>query len=130
MTTADRSVTGSRGPGHPYKSEGDLMRAAMLYASERHYRLFRNNTGVLMDHRGVPVRFGLATGSGDLIGLRSIAVRPEHVGTAIGQFVSIELKRGSGKPTDAQVAWLDMVRRYGGIAGVVRSIDDLEALLC
>ncbi len=130
MTTADRSVTGSRGPGHPYPSEADLMRSIQLRASDLGLRAWRNNVGMLVDHRGTHVRYGLAVGSSDLIGIRPVLVTPSHVGQVIGQFLSLEVKSRTGKPTGEQTAWLATVTRLGGIAGVIRSIADLEALLC
>lgn len=46
-----------------------------------------------------------------------------------GRMLCVEVKRPSGRVTEAQDAFLALVRTYGGIAGVVRSVDDLEALL-
>lgn len=94
------------------------MRALQIAATERGARLWRNNVGVLLDARGNHVRYGLATGSSDLIGL-----------TSAGVFLSVEVKSPRGRTTPEQDAWLDMVRRMGGVAGVCRSVEDLEGLL-
>jgi hypothetical protein len=56
-------------------------------------RLFRNNTGTLPDPRtGRPVQFGLARGSADLIGLRTVTITPDMVGQQVAVFTSIEVK--------------------------------------
>ena len=93
-------------------------------------RLFRNQVGQLPDPRtGRPVQFGLARGSADLIGWRTITVTPEMVGQRIAVFTSIEVKTPTGRLTPAQSAWLSAVHGAGGIAGVARSVRDAEEIL-
>lgn len=88
-------------------------------------RLFRNNTGTLPDPKtGRPVQFGLAKGSADLIGWRTVTVTPDMVGQRIAVFTSIEVKTPTGRLTPAQHAWLGVVRGAGGIAGVARTVSD------
>ena len=93
-------------------------------------RLFRNNTGTLPDPRtGRPVQFGLAKGSADLIGLRTVTITPDMVGQQVAVFTSIEVKTPKGRPTAAQQNWLNMVRSLGGIAGIARSVRDANEIL-
>lgn len=88
-------------------------------------RLFRNNTGTLPDPRtGRPVQFGLARGSADLIGWRTVTITPDMVGRRIAVFTSIEIKTTTGRITPQQRSWLDAVHRAGGVAGVARSVGD------
>jgi hypothetical protein len=88
-------------------------------------RLFRNQVGSLPDPRtGRLVTFGLARGSADLIGWRTITVTPEMVGQQLAVFTSIEIKTPSGRITPQQRNWLHAVRTAGGIAGVARSVGD------
>lgn len=88
-------------------------------------RLFRNNTGTLPDPKtGRPVQFGLARGSADLIGWRTIVVTPDMVGQRIAVFTSLEIKTSTGRLTPAQHNWQAAVRSAGGIAGVARSVGD------
>lgn len=123
-------------------SETDLLNAIRLKLSRGTWRLFRNNVGqawqgrvieqghsylVLADPR--PVRFGLASGSGDLIGLRSYIIQPEDVGRTVAVFTSVEGKRNRGPVRDDQHAWARFIRGAGGIAGVARSVDDAERLI-
>lgn len=91
-------------------------------------RLFRNNTGALKDEAGRLVRFGLAPGSSDLIGWRSVEVTPEMVGMVLAVFVAIEVK-DRGKPTSQQLSFLEAVSDAGGIGGVARSTEDARRIL-
>lgn len=43
-----------------------------------------------------------------------------------GQFWCCEVKRASGRTTEAQAAFLDRVKGHGGIAFVAKSVDDLR----
>ena len=61
-------------------------------------RIFRNQVGSLPDPRtGRLVTFGLARGSADLIGWRTITVTPDMVGTQLAIFTSIEVKTPTGR---------------------------------
>ena len=93
-------------------------------------RLFRNQVGQLPDPRtGRPVQFGLARGSADLIGWRTITITPDMVGQQLAVFTSIEVKTPTGRLSPAQHAWLGVVRNAGGIAGVARSVRDANEIL-
>ncbi len=111
--------------------ETDIQQRIRLAVGTRaDLRLFRNNTGTLPDPRtGRPVQFGLARGSADLIGWRTITITPEMVGQRVAVFTSIEVKTTTGHLTPAQQAWMGTVRTAGGIAGVARSVRDAEEIL-
>ena len=88
-------------------------------------RAFRNQCGALPDPRtGRLVTFGLAKGSADLIGWRTVVVTPEMVGTRLAVFLSIEVKTATGRVNPAQQAWLSVVQGAGGLAGIARSVPD------
>lgn len=100
-------------------------RIRLALGTQRDLRLFRNQVGQLPDPRtGRPVQFGLARGSADLIGWRTITITPEMVGTRVAVFTSLEVKTPTGRLTPAQHNWLGAVRSAGGIAGVARSVSD------
>ena len=107
-------------------AETDLQQRIRLAVGTRtDLRLFRNQVGQLPDPRtGRPVQFGLARGSADLIGWRTVVVTPEMVGQRIAVFTSIEVKTPTGRLAPAQRAWLAAVHGAGGIAGVARSVSD------
>ena len=93
-------------------------------------RLFRNQVGSLPDPRtGRLVTFGLARGSADLIGWRTVVVTPEMVGQRIAVFTSIEVKTERGHVRPEQHAWQRTVSAAGGIAGIARSVQDANELL-
>jgi hypothetical protein len=93
-------------------------------------RLFRNQVGQLPDPRtGRMVQFGLARGSADLIGWRTLVVTPEMVGQRIAVFTSIEVKTERGRIRPDQHAWLGTVQAAGGIAGIARSIADATQII-
>lgn len=130
--------------GGPQIAAGDMSEAAVqqrirLEASRRGARLWRNNVGVLVDDRGVPVRYGLANDSkamnqsiksADLIGITPVHITSQHVGHMVGVFTSYEVKRenwtyrGDAREV-AQAAWGALVRSLGGIAKFVRGVADL-----
>ena len=88
-------------------------------------RLFRNQVGSLPDPRtGRLVTFGLARGSADLIGWRTITVTQAMVGTRLAIFTSIEVKTPTGRVRPEQQAWLEAVQGAGGIAIIARSVPD------
>lgn len=64
-------------------------------------------------------RYGLAPGSADLVGILAPS----------GRWFCLEVKTATGKPTDEQLRWMRMVRRFGAFACVVRSIDEAAAAL-
>jgi hypothetical protein len=131
-------------------NEADFMRRCMKRATDAGARLFRNNVGkawigkdeeiratkTVLVHKGDVVirqarRFhaGLAEGSGDLIGFVPVVITPEMVGSTIAQFASPETKTATGRVTKEQRAWIAMVIRFGGRAGIVRTDDDLDQII-
>lgn len=111
-------------------SEAAVQAQVRLEAARKGIKLWRNNVGVLMDARGVPVRYGLANDSkrlneacksGDLIGWRTLTITPAHVGRHIAQFVSRECKRPGWKWSGdaherAQLKWAEAIVADGGDA--------------
>jgi hypothetical protein len=93
-------------------------------------RLFRNQVGSLPDPRtGRLVTFGLARGSADLIGWRTVTITPDMVGQRIAVFTSIEVKTPTGRLVPMQASWLGVVQGAGGIAGVARSVTEAANIL-
>jgi hypothetical protein len=110
-------------------TEQKIQQHIRLTCSTGSTRLFRNNTGTLRDQHGRPVSFGLARGSADLIGWRTVTITPDMVGQQVAVFTSIEVKTPTGRVKPEQQQWLDAVQAAGGIAGVARSVEDAQALL-
>lgn len=111
------------------ESEQTIQQRIRLKLSKGPVRLFRNNSGALRDERGQLVRYGLCTGSSDLIGFRQVTITPDMVGQRLAVFTAVEVKTPTGKPTAEQEQFLAMVAHFGGIAGIARSVDEAEHLL-
>lgn len=98
-------------------NEGQIQDAIRLaLTDEPGLVVWRNNTGVA-EHRGARVRYGLAVGSADLIGCLD------------GRFIALEVKTAVGRTSPEQRMWLDLVRRNGGFAAVVRSVDEARGAI-
>jgi hypothetical protein len=83
--------------------------------------LWRNNVGVAIEGSR-RVRYGLAPGSADLIGVVTMP-------NGVGRFVALEVKTDKGRARAEQLTFLDLVRRRGGFACVVRSVADAHAAI-
>ena len=88
----------------------------------------RTENGVLL-RRPRRVAFGMAVGSSDIVGWRSIVITESMLGCRVAQFVALEVKKPGGRTTDAQRAFVELVRAQGGVGGVVRSVEDAEKML-
>ena len=77
--------------------------------------------GDVVIRQGRPLHAGLCVGSSDLIGYRQV--------NRVAQFVALEVKSATGRPTAQQVQFLDHITSIGGCAGIVRSVDDAQSLL-
>ena len=80
--------------------------------------LFRNTVGVAR-HGDRFRHYGLCPGSSDLVGILRSA----------GRWVALEVKTPRGRCTDLQQLFLDLIRRFGGFAAVVRSVPEALAAL-
>ena len=110
-------------------SEQSIQQHIRLRCSRGPVRLYRNNTGTLYDRQGRPVTFGLARGSADLIGWTTRTITPDMVGQQVAVFTSLEVKTPTGRVSPEQRQWMQAVQAAGGIAGVVRSVEDAERLI-
>lgn len=75
------------------------------------------------------INFGLCEGSSDLIGLSSFVITPEMVGQHLAVFTSLEVKSKTGRPTKEQKNYLALVQKMGGVAALVRSVEEAERAL-
>lgn len=107
--------------------------------------LFRNNVGVLLDRRGVPVRFGLANESAnmnkeikssDWIGITPVTAYLQSCGwVTLGVFTALETKASNWtfRPGDqravAQSKFHEIVREVGGFAGFVTKPEDIHGII-
>lgn len=110
-------------------AETTLQAALRAEAARLGVYLWRNNSGVLPDVRGVPVRFGLGN---DSQRINAVLKSSDLIGIGHGgRFVAIECKapgwRGPRTERErAQRNFIDLVRRQGGIGAFVTSIEELR----
>lgn len=76
-----------------------------------------------------PVKGGLCEGSSDIVGFVPTVITAEMVGKTLPVFSVWEVKDGTGRPTDKQLNFVNMVQAAGGIGAIVRSTDDARASL-
>lgn len=106
-------------------SESTILKEVMLQASELGWRVFRNNVGIAFQPNGQVIRYGLATGSSDLIGWKSQVITQDMVGQKVAIFLAIETKTKTGRVTDEQKNFLAQVDAAGGISILARNPQDL-----
>lgn len=107
------------------KPEKLIQHEVQLLLSKSHdTRVFRNQVGTYKLEDGRVLRSGLAVGSADLIGWKTLTITPEMVGQQVAVFLSVEIKSATGKPSVDQLRWRDAVEKAGGIAIITRSADD------
>lgn len=125
-------------------SESATSRECELISARYGQRLWRNNSGALKNEDGMMVRYGLGNTSArlnsvmkssDYIGIKTLLIQPHHVGTKIGQFVAIEMKKPnwhltpSDKRGQAQATFGAVVTNAGGLFSFVTHPSQYEALL-
>ena len=110
-------------------SEHEIQQRIRLACGHGPVRLWRNNSGALVDQQGRLVRFGLCKGSSDLIGLRTLEITPDLVGQRLAQFVALEIKTARGVVSPEQRAFLALVEQLGGLAAICRSVEAAEQVL-
>lgn len=106
--------------------------------------MLRNNSGVLPNPAGRPVRFGLGNvspelneriKSPDFVGVMPVTITPEMVGTTIGVFVGLEIKESdwhitpSDARANAQNEFHRVARLHGGRSGFVTCVEDVRSIL-
>jgi len=103
----------------PTPSESDIQKTIMAYlkAHPSVCWVARFNSGT-METDGRYTAFNTLKGCPDLMGMLKG-----------GHFFGIEVKSKTGKPTQAQDDFICKVLGGGGLAGIARSIDDVDKIL-
>lgn len=82
--------------------------------------LWRLSQGGAVSRAGQTYRAGLSVnGASDLLGILA----------PTGRLVALEVKAARGRVSPDQQMFLDLVRRMGGFAAVVRSVDDARSAI-
>lgn len=123
--------------------EKEIEKEILAEAGRYNINLWVNNTGALDTPDGRHIRFGLGNSSHDInkrlkfpdrVGILPIKITPDMIGLTVGVFIGVELKRegwnytGQGRE-EAQSNAIELIKRKGGIAGFVNSIDSFRKLI-
>ncbi len=124
--------------------ETPVLKSVLLAVGSRpDARAFRVNSGVgwagevtrlkdgsILIRNPRPLRAGLAKiGTADLVLIQKITITQAMVGLPIGRFCALEVKSSTGETSEEQDRFLQMVRDFGGLARVVRSVEDATVAL-
>ena len=128
-------------------SEAKAFEKVRLRASQFGMKLFRNNSGVLKNQVGVPVRFGLGNESkklneefksSDLIGFTPVTITQDMVGKQIAVFTAIEckplgfkhrLKYPKKSREYGQQNFIKLATDFKALAGFACCEDDVDKLI-
>lgn len=107
-------------------TESDIQTQVRIRASELGLVLFRNNVGECTDSKtGRRVKFGLCTGSSDLIGWTPVTITPEHIGQTVAVFTAVEVKTPTGRVSPAQKNFIERCQASGAIGIIARQPGDI-----
>ena len=115
--------------------EATLQREVLkLYGSHPRIRLWRANSGkALVPTGGVGLRSIQVNipGCPDAIGFTSVDVeRLVSLGVPrVAVFTGLEFKAANGRVRDVQQAFADVLTRFGGLHGFVRSVEDVDEVM-
>jgi hypothetical protein len=127
-------------------SERDIQNDILRELSRGSTRLLRINAGQSYQGRIIeqtpdrlilspwyPIKLA-ATGVSDLLGWTKISrecikAADSNVLNALAIFTAIEVKGPRTRITPEQLAFIDLVRRSGGRAGIARSVDEARAII-
>ena len=113
-------------------TENGVQQRVRIEASRNGGRLWRNNCGV-HEQDGRFIRYGLCNDSArinrsmkssDLIGITPVTITEEHVGTIVGRFTAVEVKkpgwtyRGTERE-QAQLKFIKLINLLGGVGRFV-----------
>ena len=104
-------------PPHPHTALVAAIRLAL--GREPDLVLWPLKQGVASAREGHMRWYGLVKGASDILGV----LGPR------GRFVALEAKTGNAVPTPEQRRFLAAITRHGGIAAVVRSVDEARSVL-
>jgi len=122
-------------------THAELLATIQLAHSRHDTRLWRANAGRAW--QGEPVERGpnrlvlkhprpvqlAPAGFPDLFGLRAVTITPVMVGKRVALFAGLEIKTGTGRASEAQDLFLDVLRSLGALHGVARSVEDAGRIL-
>lgn len=107
--------TGWQGVGRPFKTP--------------HPMTVNMGPGDVLLRQARPFDTGLPPGFADTFGWVPVTITPDMVGQTVAVFLGIEVKSQTGAVRDAQIAFVNAVKRAGGRAGFARSVQDAHDIV-
>ena len=107
----------------PTVPESDVLSETMLALSRAGALVQRNNSGLLIGADGRRIRVGMK-GAADIL-----ACYPVGLGVRVGLFVAVECKSPRGRLSKVQKNYRAAALKAGAIYFLVRSKDDIEAMI-
>lgn len=96
-------------------------------------RLFKNDNGCayhkIYNNKYIPFTYGMGIGVSDLIGFTDIVVTQDMVGKSLPVFTALEVKTQTGRPSQEQLNFINLVNTHNGVAGIVRSQEEVEEII-
>ena len=126
------------------KSESTVQQEIQIEAAKHSCVLLRNNSGARRNENGALYYYGLGVvskkqneeiKSPDLVGYKTITIKPHHVGKKIAVFTGVEVKKegwefdSKDEREVAQKRFLIKVKRRGGFSGFAQSVEDLKRII-
>jgi len=109
--------------------ESEIQNEIRINCNTGETRLWRNSIGQAKTKWGI-IKYGIpGEGGSDLLGFKTITIKPEHIGKKIAVFAAVECKSQTGKPSPAQINFIKYIRESGGLAGIARSTEDAKSIL-
>lgn len=123
-------------------SHSATLKLTQLEATRKGWRLLQNSIGLgwvgrlLREYRssggkriyeieGQPIRFGLGTGTLDLVGWRPVKITADMVGMTIAQYAEVDAKtQGYRRMSAEQKNRARAIREAGGFAGVAMRVPE------
>lgn len=99
--------------------ESDIQRSILDYLQLRKFIAFKYNS----------TQYGIRDGKSFAFKSGNVGVSDILACSPSGKFVAIEVKKPGGKPSDAQVAFINQVSKQGGIAAICYSLDEAISLI-
>lgn len=87
------------------------------------------NPGDVLLRGARPFDTGLPPGFADLFGWVNVTITEDMVGQGLPVFLGVEVKSQTGAVRDAQIAFVNAVKRAGGRAGFARSVEDAQDIV-
>ena len=112
-----------RGVAEPPVPEAEILREAMLALSRAGAFVQRNNSGLLIGADGRRVRVGMK-GAADIL-----ACFPVGLGVRVGLYLAVECKSSRGRLSKVQRNYRAAARKAGALHFVVKSEDDIAAMI-